>query len=89
MTKPTGSTTSEKTRQSGGSTGGSTTAFDEIDLKDQIIQFFQDTDQGDGVALTAIAEKFGTPKDQLKEILDDLCQDIQLYKSQPGHYSSY
>lgn len=65
------------------------TAFKEIDIKDQIVSFIQDIDQGDGVALTKIAEKFKIEKGKLKEILDDLCQDIQLYKSQPGHYSSY
>ncbi len=63
--------------------------FDSLDLKDQIIQFIQTNDQGDGVALTVIADRFGTSKEELKGILDGLCQDIQLYKSQPGHYASY
>ena len=67
----------------------SNSVFNELDMKDLIVKFIQDVDQGDGVALTVIAEKFQTPKEKLKEILDDLCQDIQLYKSQPGHYSSY
>ena len=63
--------------------------FQDLDRNDQIIQFITKQDDGDGVSIQKIMKQFPIEKEELKEKLDQLCQDVKIYKCQPKHYSAY
>ncbi|WP_371801941.1 hypothetical protein [Candidatus Lokiarchaeum ossiferum] len=63
--------------------------FDNLDQNDQIVDYILKQDSGDGVSIKQIAEHFSIEINHLQSILEQLSQDVRIYKSQPGHYSSY
>ena len=64
-------------------------AFDGLDQNDQIVDYILNHDSGDGVSIKQIADQFSITPVDLQVILEQLSQDVRIYKSQPGHYSSY
>lgn len=63
--------------------------LDNFDQNDQIVEYILKSDTGDGVSVKQIAENFSMDLNGLQIILEQLSQDVKIYKSQPGHYSSY
>jgi len=63
--------------------------FQDLDRDEQIVQFITKQDDGDGVSIQSIMEQFSIENTELKEILEQLCQDVKIYKCQPKHYSAY
>lgn len=63
--------------------------FKGLDLMDEIVKYIQEKDQGDGVSVQDIAKNFSITTEKLRNIIDQLSQDVKLYKTHPGHYSSY
>ena len=66
-----------------------TTILNNQDVSEQICQYIQENDQGDGVSIQEISEKCQIDLESLKRKLDQLLQDVRIYKVQPGFYSSY
>lgn len=64
-------------------------SFKNLDAMDQIIDYIKQNDEGDGVSIQNIAESFSLEINQLKGFLDQLSQDVKIYKTSPGHYASY
>ena len=60
-----------------------------LDTPDQIVEYITEKDMGDGVPIAEISQAVGVDKADLKGILEQLCQDVKIYKVQPGYYSSY
>lgn len=58
-------------------------------IMDEIVSFIQNNDDGDGVAVTAIQENFKLDLNTLKDYLEQLTQDIKIYKTNVGYYSAY
>ena len=63
--------------------------FASDDLSDQIVEFIQQKDQGDGVSVDAMLGQFSISKEDLLDMLENLCQDIRIYKVKPNYYQSY
>ncbi|MHA1766704.1 MAG: hypothetical protein ACTSWX_06800 [Promethearchaeota archaeon] len=63
--------------------------FKGLDQIDEIINYIRENDKGNGVSFEDIAKKFSINSDELKLIIDQLCQDVNIYKVNPGHYSLY
>lgn len=64
-------------------------AFENLNILDQIVEYIQANDQGDGVSITKIGETLSVDLNTLKKYLDQLSQDIRIYKTSVGHYSAY
>ncbi|MHA1673593.1 MAG: OB-fold nucleic acid binding domain-containing protein [Promethearchaeota archaeon] len=64
-------------------------AFENMDVMDQIVNFIQTNDNGDGVSIQKISESLSVPLPTLKSHLDQLSQDIRIYKTSAGHYTAY
>jgi len=63
--------------------------FKGIDQMDEIVVYIQENDKGDGVSIEDVAKIFSINMDEMKKIIDQLCQDVKIYKVHPGFYSSY
>ncbi len=63
--------------------------FKGLDQMDDIVVYIQENDKGDGVSIEDVAKKFSINMDEIKKIIDQLCQDVKIYKVHPGFYSSY
>jgi RPA family protein len=59
------------------------------DVLERIIQIIAQNDTGDGVSIQKIAQELQLSLDQLKPLLEQLTQDIKIFKTQPGYYSVY
>ncbi len=64
-------------------------AFENMDVLDQIVNFIQTNDNGDGVSIQKISESLSVSLPTLKSHLDQLSQDIRIYKTSAGHYTAY
>ena len=64
-------------------------AFENMNVLDQIVEFIQTQDHGDGVSIQKISESLSVSLPNLKLHLDQLSQDIRIYKTSAGHYSAY
>jgi RPA family protein len=64
-------------------------SFQKLDLNDKIVQYIQSNDEGDGVSIQKIGESLSVKPEKLKKMLEQLSQDVKIYKVQPGFYSSY
>ncbi|MHA1584669.1 MAG: OB-fold nucleic acid binding domain-containing protein [Promethearchaeota archaeon] len=69
--------------------GHSNSAFNQLDIEDKILTFLQDKDEGDGVSVKDLLSNLGVSKEDLKQILDQMVQDVKIYRPQAGHYSCY
>lgn len=63
--------------------------FKGLDQMDEIVIYIQENDKGDGVSIEIVAKTFSIKMDEIKKIIDQLCQDVKIYKVHPGFYSSY
>jgi len=63
--------------------------FKGLDQMDEIVVYIQENDKGDGVSIEDVAKIFSINMDEVKKIIDQLCQDVKIYKVHPGFYSSY
>ncbi len=63
--------------------------FHSLTIMDEIVKFIQKNDEGDGVAVSAIQEAFHLDLTALKGYLEQLSQDIRIYKTNVGYYSAY
>lgn len=63
--------------------------FKGLDQMDEIVVYIQENDKGDGVSIEDVAKIFSINVDEVKKIIDQLCQDVKIYKVHPGFYSSY
>ncbi len=63
--------------------------FKGLDQMDEIVIYIRENDKGDGVLIEDIAKIFSINMGEIKKIIDQLCQDVKIYKVQPGYYSSY
>jgi RPA family protein len=61
----------------------------QLDTTQQILDFIESNDNGDGASLKEMAQSLGIEESILKKQMDQLCQDIKIYKVKPGYYSSY
>ncbi|MHA1612060.1 MAG: OB-fold nucleic acid binding domain-containing protein [Promethearchaeota archaeon] len=68
---------------------GEVDAFENLNVMDKIVEFIQTQDNGDGVSIQKIAESLSVALPILKSQLDQLSQDIRIYKTSAGHYSAY
>jgi len=64
-------------------------AFKDLDLPQQIIHFIETNDTGDGTSIKDIGQSLSIEENKLKNIIEQLCQDVKVYKVRPGHYSAY
>ncbi|MCK5344295.1 MAG: hypothetical protein KAR20_12865, partial [Candidatus Heimdallarchaeota archaeon] len=78
-----------KSSSVGDSTKDQPQVFQDLDRNEQIVQFITDQDDGDGVSIQTIMGKFSIENEELKEILEQLCQDVKIYRPQPKFYSAY
>ena len=60
-----------------------------FNLEDQISTFIGEKDQGDGVSKKDIAAHLNLSENELQPILDQLIQDLKIYKLRPGFYGLY
>ena len=63
--------------------------FKGLDQMDEIVVYIQENDKGDGVSIEEICKIFSINMEEIKKIIDQLCQDVKIYKVHPGFYSSY
>ncbi|QEE14837.1 OB-fold nucleic acid binding domain-containing protein [Promethearchaeum syntrophicum] len=63
--------------------------FKGLDQMDEIVIYIQENDKGDGVSIEEIGKIFSINMAEIKKIIDQLCQDVKIYKVHPGFYSSY
>jgi RPA family protein len=63
--------------------------FKGLDQIDEIVVYIQENDKGDGVSIEDVAKIFSINMDEVRKIIDQLCQDVKIYKVHPGFYSSY
>jgi RPA family protein len=63
--------------------------FERMDLCNRIIGFIVEKDVGDGVNKKDIAQHLNITEDELQPLLDQLVQDIKIYKTGPGTFSPY
>ena len=52
----------------------------------EVVSYIKERDKGDGVAKALIIEKFGS---DVTPIIEQLCQDVKIYKIKTGFYASY
>jgi RPA family protein len=64
-------------------------AFNKLDQESNILNFISENDQGDGVSKKDISEKLQIDEKDLQIILDQMLQDIKIYKARPGYFSLY
>ncbi len=60
-----------------------------LDLTQQIIDYIESHDNGDGASLKEMAEELKMDENAIKKHVDQLCQDVKIYKVRPGFYSAY
>lgn len=64
-------------------------AFKDLDLPQQIIHYIEANDSGDGTSIKDIGQALSIDESKLKNLIEQLCQDVKVYKVKPGHYSAY
>lgn len=63
--------------------------FEKLNILDKIVEYIKDNDNDDGVAITEIQSALNLDLTALKTHLNQLSQDIRIYKTSDGHYSAY
>ncbi|WP_457556521.1 hypothetical protein [Candidatus Harpocratesius sp.] len=63
--------------------------FEKLNILDKIVEYIRDNDNDDGVAITEIQSTLKLDLPTLKTYLNQLSQDIRIYKTSDGHYSAY